>query len=130
MANIAKFAPDGDLTYSLPTNLLLNLTQMSVGIVVACLPHMRPVFEKMIPRRFTRIGGNPSSDGERPTSGGAISVTTTIEISDPLPYCTWPVPSCRLVFGKDSTHNERSVSPVKKLYYHYHKLYHLAIHFD
>jgi hypothetical protein len=122
VANIAEFVPGGDLTYSLPTQLLLNLTQMSVGIVVACLPHMRPVFEKIIPRRFTRISGN-SSGGKGPTPGTrSISATTTIEVSDTLPYYIWSAPTSHLAFC-NSTHNKRTVSTVKKLY-------NLAIHVD
>lgn len=128
MANIAKFASGGDLTYSLTNQLLLNLTQMSVGIVVACLPHMRPVFEKIISRRFTYISGD-SSNGKGLTPGkNSISATTTIEVSDTLPYHIWSAPRSYLGFDKDSTHNKRSVSTVMKLSCHYNKLHSLAIY--
>ncbi|OSS50089.1 hypothetical protein B5807_04800 [Epicoccum nigrum] len=112
VASIAKFASGGDLTYSLTNQLLLNLTQMSVGIVVACLPHMRPVFEKIIPRRFTYISGD-SSNGKGLTPGkNSISATTTIEVSDTLPYHIWSAPRSYLGFYKDSTHNQRSCSVI------------------
>lgn len=55
IANIATFAPGGDLTYGLGIHLMSNLTQMSVGIIVACMPHMRPIFEKIVPRKFTPV---------------------------------------------------------------------------
>lgn len=98
IANIATFAPGGDLTYGLGIHLMSNLTQMSVGIIVACMPHMRPVFEKIVPRRFTRISV-PSSirtslSGKkvRTSRHNSISVTTTIKLHDSIPCAVFPTP--------------------------------------
>lgn len=98
IANITSFAPGGDLTNSLSLQLLLNLTQMSVGIVVACMPHMRSVLEKIVPQRFTRINRPKNmrsglSGGKARVRQNSISVTTTIDVRDDLPYAVFPVSS-------------------------------------
>jgi hypothetical protein len=55
ITGIADVSFNGDLTYGIGTNLIWALAQMSTGIIVACLPHLRPAFEKFLPSRFTRI---------------------------------------------------------------------------
>ncbi|KAF2629538.1 hypothetical protein BU25DRAFT_429826 [Macroventuria anomochaeta] len=88
---IADAPVDSDLTYGIGINLLWALAQMSTGIIVACLPHLRPAFEKVVPRRLTRIatrsntrlrlnGGEPQTPRQN-----SIAVTTKIEVDNAFP---------------------------------------------
>lgn len=82
----------GDLTYGIGTNLLWALAQMSTGIIVACLPHLRPAFEKVVPRRLTRIHtrGTPRTNTGMPRTSrqNSITVTTRIDIRNAHPSPT------------------------------------------
>ncbi|XPS72392.1 hypothetical protein M3J09_004557 [Ascochyta lentis] len=91
----AKTSLGGQWTHDVGIKLLWALAQMSTEIIVACLPILRPVFEKIIPRRFTRIHihssnhigtGGPSTS--RPNS---ITVTTRLEVGKVVPFPTLPV---------------------------------------
>jgi hypothetical protein len=97
ITGIADVSFNGDLTYGIGTNLIWALAQMSTGIIVACLPHLRPAFEKFLPSRFTRISTrrqmNPRTNTKNQQSHGlprlprqnSISVTTKIEIRNDVP---------------------------------------------
>ena len=72
IASIPSIAP-GDLTYTSVKTDVYSILEPSLGITSACLPIMRPLFEKMIPSRFLRsrgIGKNHGSNrGIARTSG-------------------------------------------------------------
>ena len=80
------------------TNLLWTLAQMSTGIIVACLPHMRPAFEKVMPSQFTRISkrstirNSSAGGGSQAPRRGLIAVTTRIEVGGTLPFPALSVP--------------------------------------
>jgi len=44
-----------DVTWNIGTCLMWAIAQMSAGIIVACCPHLRPIFEKVLPHRLTRV---------------------------------------------------------------------------
>jgi hypothetical protein len=44
-----KVAYRGDVTYDLGVTLTWTVAQESIGIIVACCPHLRPVFELILP---------------------------------------------------------------------------------
>jgi len=79
----------GDLTYDIGTNLVWALAQMSTGIIVACLPLLRPAFEKVVPRKLTRIStrGSIRTGAETPRTPrqNSITVTTRIDVGNALP---------------------------------------------
>jgi hypothetical protein len=94
------------------------IAQISTGIIVACCPHLRPLFERILPRRVTHLTTRTSNhsafrayrDSQRPQTmilpsrdqsrAGSITVTTTIaiELNGYLP----PVPAPAV-----SIHNEQ-----------------------
>lgn len=94
--SIADISLNDDLTYSKDTNLLWALAQMSTGIVVACLPHLRPAFDKILPSRLTRgnkhipTNTRSSTHNEQGSSSlrtprqDSISVTTRIEVGNAI----------------------------------------------
>lgn len=97
ITGITDVSFNGDLTYGIGTNLLWALAQMSTGIIVACLPHLRLAFEKVLPSRLTQISTrrhiNTRSNTHNSPDGGiprtprqySIAVTTRIEVGDAVP---------------------------------------------
>jgi len=45
----------GDITYGIGTTLTWAMAQISTGIIVACCPYLRPLFEKVLPHKLTRV---------------------------------------------------------------------------
>lgn len=102
ITSIADVSFNGDLTHGMGTNLLWALAQMSTGITVACLPHLRPAFERTLPSKFTRISTIPCTNAQtsiqneqdslipRVTRQASISVTTKIEIGNATPKLSAP----------------------------------------
>lgn len=85
---ITDMSLSGDLTYGIGTNLLWALAQMSTGIICACLLHLRPAFEKVVPKRLTQINTCSNTyigtDGPRTPRQNSITVTTRIDIGNAL----------------------------------------------
>ncbi|KAF2036408.1 hypothetical protein EK21DRAFT_96328 [Setomelanomma holmii] len=77
----------GDVTYGIGTTLMWAIAQISTGIIVACSPHLRPVFEMIVPRRLTRVYIRKSASSQHITGGRhpSIVVTTRIDIRDSSP---------------------------------------------
>lgn len=48
----------GDLTYDVIPAMIWGLAQVSTAVILACCPLLRPLFEKMVPKRLTRIATN------------------------------------------------------------------------
>jgi hypothetical protein len=63
--SLADVAYQGDVTYGIGTTLMWAIAQISTGIIVACLPHLRPLFECVLPHRFTHLSARRS----RPSHG-------------------------------------------------------------
>jgi hypothetical protein len=55
IVSIVRVDVSRDMTARLATAMICIYAQLSTAIVLACCPLLRPVFEKMIPRRLTRI---------------------------------------------------------------------------
>ncbi|KAH7075457.1 hypothetical protein BKA63DRAFT_297721 [Paraphoma chrysanthemicola] len=72
-----------DVTFGIGTTLLWALAQISAGIIVACCPHLRPVFEMIVPRRLTRISTRKSAAFQHPRP--SIMVTTRIDVRNTPP---------------------------------------------
>ena len=62
IASIPFISPE-DLTYTSVKTDVYSTLEPSLGIVSACLPIMRPLFEKVIPSRFLRSRGNGKNHG-------------------------------------------------------------------
>ncbi|CAG5155426.1 uncharacterized protein ALTATR162_LOCUS3656 [Alternaria atra] len=95
--SLADVAYQGDVTYGIGTTLMWAIAQISTGIIVACCPHLRPLFECMLPHRLTHL----TTGRSKPTSkvsqasqsprlvllsprdqsrAGSITVTTAIAV--------------------------------------------------
>lgn len=89
IASIADNSYSGDGPHDISTSLLWALAQMSTAITVACLPLLRPAFEKVVPRKFTRVNAHSSTWTGVATSRTArqdsITVTTKIHIGNAMP---------------------------------------------
>ncbi|KAF2829692.1 hypothetical protein CC86DRAFT_285144 [Ophiobolus disseminans] len=105
LSALTEVAYGGDVTYGIGTTLMWSMAQMSTGIIVACCPHLRPLFEKILPSRLTRVPTrkstspphqsrpqtpqqtNPGDFQEAPAHillqprQNSITVTTRIEVS-------------------------------------------------
>jgi hypothetical protein len=66
----------GSMTDRLDTAMICIYAQLSTAIVLTCCPLLRPVFEKMVPRRFTRI--RRKSSLHRQSTSAKIQKTTKI----------------------------------------------------
>jgi hypothetical protein len=67
--SLADVAYQGDVTYGIGTTLMWAIAQISTGIIVACLPHLRPLFECILPHRFTHLSTRRSRPSPRPSPG-------------------------------------------------------------
>ncbi|KAF1852102.1 uncharacterized protein K460DRAFT_271426 [Cucurbitaria berberidis CBS 394.84] len=72
----------GDITFGIGATLIWSITQISTGIIVACCPYLRPVFEKMLSCRLTRPTTRRSQISHSRQS--SITVTTSICLQDSL----------------------------------------------
>ncbi|KAF2848888.1 hypothetical protein T440DRAFT_400458 [Plenodomus tracheiphilus IPT5] len=68
-----------DVPFRIGTSLLWAIAQISTGIIVACCPHLRPVFEKVLPDRLTRVTTRRS---DQTLQQPPILVTTRIDLKD------------------------------------------------
>lgn len=69
----------GDMTDDLAAAMTWIYAQLSTAIILACCPLLRPVFEKMIPRRFTSIRRTTSLPNQKKfTTAPKIQKTTDI----------------------------------------------------
>ncbi|KAF2635007.1 hypothetical protein P280DRAFT_412354 [Massarina eburnea CBS 473.64] len=80
----------GDLIHDIFPALVRAYMQTSTAIVLACCPLMRPVFEKLIPTKLTRIGTPPLRTNRLQSVRVTpmIRVTTRIDVhndSSPTP---------------------------------------------
>jgi len=69
-----------DLPYTGVPTILSAFTQISTAIILACLPLLRPFFEKLVPKRLTRIGTR--SYTSRSHGSNKIHVTTRIDVHE------------------------------------------------
>jgi hypothetical protein len=118
---LTNVAYGGDVTYGIGTTLIWAIAQISTGIIVACCPYLRPLFEKLLPKRLTQVSKSKSKpelhcqqvplksplhdkrkdsqQASQPTPprarGDSITVTTTIEVraSSPSPSIAAKPPS-------------------------------------
>jgi hypothetical protein len=104
---LADVAYQGDVTYGIGTTLMWAIAQMSTGIIVACCLYLRPLFECLLPRRFTHLTSRISKSASKSASkvsqeslkpplvlqppvnksrAGSITVTTAIAVEPgPVP---------------------------------------------
>lgn len=92
IASLAEITYTRDIVQSTETTMLWTMGQCSTAIIVACLPHLRPVLEKCIPRGLTIRARSPSngrsqerSHQQRPyltQRESSITVTTRIDVSE------------------------------------------------
>ena len=86
------------MTYGIGTTLMWATAQISTGIIVACCPHLRPLFEWILPRQLTHLttrrsnhsASRASKASQKPqvvilpprdqSRAGSITVTTAITI--------------------------------------------------
>lgn len=90
LSSLDAIAYKDHVPYGINATLMWALAHMSTSIVVACCPLLRPVFEKVVPRRFTRI---PMGRPQHPPRPNSIVVTTRIdvcsgfyELPEPAPF--------------------------------------------
>ena len=76
--SLSEVAYRGEVTFGVGSKLMWAVAQLSTGIIVACCPHLRPLFEKVVPFRLTRMTTRTSQTPRRRRS--SIVVTTRIEI--------------------------------------------------
>jgi hypothetical protein len=67
-----------DVMHGMGTSMMWSIAQISTGIIVACCPHLRPLFERLLPNRLTRISLRKTPPP--PARRFWIVVTTRIEI--------------------------------------------------
>jgi hypothetical protein len=98
----------GDITWGIGTTLTWAIAQISTGIIVACCLYLRSLFERLLPKKLTRVstsrstpqpaphqdleklslvGGDLSQESQQTTGmsptrtrNDSITVTTTIEV--------------------------------------------------
>ncbi|KAH7399061.1 hypothetical protein DE146DRAFT_783032, partial [Phaeosphaeria sp. MPI-PUGE-AT-0046c] len=85
LCSFTEDAYRGDVTYGMGTTMIWAITQISTGFIVACCPHLRPLFEKILPRRLTRMDPHSSTPHHSPTpcrerQASVITVTTEIHV--------------------------------------------------
>jgi hypothetical protein len=75
---LTDVAYGGDVTYGMGTTILWSLAQISTAIIVACCPLLRPLFEKVMPRKLTRVPscGTPPQQSKK----NSITVLTKIDV--------------------------------------------------
>jgi hypothetical protein len=79
---ITEVTYGSDVTYGIGTTLLWSMAQISIGIIVACCPYLRPVFELVMPKRL--IGASTPVSSPYQPRRASIIVTTRIDIHDTL----------------------------------------------
>jgi hypothetical protein len=79
---LTDVAYGGDVTYDMGTTMIWSLAQISTAIIVACCPLLRPLFEKVMPRRFTRV--SPRQSPSQQSRKALITVQTRIDIRSSL----------------------------------------------
>ncbi|KAH5129808.1 hypothetical protein HBH70_199540 [Parastagonospora nodorum] len=84
---LTEVAYGRDVTYGIGTSLMWAIAQMSTGIIVACCPHLRPLFEKIVPNKFVRVHTRKSTPQDSPlrTRQASITVMTRIELQGSSP---------------------------------------------
>ncbi|KAF2263398.1 hypothetical protein CC78DRAFT_534010 [Lojkania enalia] len=70
-----------NITYDAANTLLWAVARLSTAIIVACCPLLRPLFEKLVPKRLTRIASHAIPQKKHP----GIRVTTRIEVHNGAP---------------------------------------------
>ncbi|KAF1938906.1 hypothetical protein EJ02DRAFT_446549 [Clathrospora elynae] len=102
--SLADVTYQDDVTFGIGTTLIWAITQISTGIIVACCPHLRPLFERILPRRLTHISSwrsrsrttysrtPQSSQAPQPEPGRQGSITVTTDIAVENSSCTLPLP--------------------------------------
>lgn len=66
-----------DLTYEAVPAMIWVIAQESTAIMLACCPLLRPLFDKLLPRRLTRVNSATTESSTRPA---AICCTTKIVV--------------------------------------------------
>jgi hypothetical protein len=84
---LTEVAYGRDVTYGIGPSLIWAIAQIGTGTIVACCPHLRPLFEKVLPHRFVRVPTRKSTPQHTPWQKrqASITVTTTIDIHDSSP---------------------------------------------
>lgn len=79
MRSLVKVAYRGDVSWDMGVTLTWTIAQMSIEIIVACCPHLRPVFEHILPS-YERI--TFSKKRTRQSKDVPIVVTNQIAVHD------------------------------------------------
>ena len=72
---LARLSLHGDVTYNAASYMVWDMAQVSTAMILACCPLLRPVFEKMLPARLTRIAAKLKHK-----NSASIRVTTRIRV--------------------------------------------------
>ncbi|KAF2116503.1 hypothetical protein BDV96DRAFT_27547 [Lophiotrema nucula] len=81
----------GDITYDVVPAIIWAIAQLSIAIIVACCPLLRPVFEKMIPTRLTKILPVPGAKA-RPSAIARPATSSTFRVPATPTMTTVQVP--------------------------------------
>jgi len=105
--SLADVAYQGDVTYGMGNTLMWAIAQISTGIIVACLPHLRPLFDYILPRRLIQLSTRKSKTQSKASQvsaqsvlvppiiqsrAGSIVVTTQIAVQPGSPNLLPPPP--------------------------------------
>lgn len=72
--SLAGVAYQGDVTYGMGNTLMWAIVRMSTAIIVACLPHLRPLFDCILPRRLIHLSTSRSKTQSKASQVSAQSV--------------------------------------------------------
>ncbi|KAH6869955.1 hypothetical protein BKA58DRAFT_315730 [Alternaria rosae] len=92
--SLAGVAYQGDVTYGMGNTLMWAIARMSTAIIVACLPHLRPLFDCILPRRLIHLSTRRSKTRSKASQSraGSIVVTTQIAVQPGSPQLLPPPP--------------------------------------
>lgn len=96
ISSLVEITYTRDIVQSTETTMLWTIGQCSTAIIVACLPNLRPVLEKCIPRRLTAramsLGNGRNQERSHQYQPylvqgrqSSITVTTRIDVSGEAP---------------------------------------------
>jgi hypothetical protein len=74
---LTEVAYGRDVTYGIGPSLIWAIAQIGTGTIVACCPHLRPLFEKVLPHRFVRVPTRKSTPQHTPWQKRQASITVT-----------------------------------------------------
>ncbi|KAF2659399.1 hypothetical protein K491DRAFT_194432 [Lophiostoma macrostomum CBS 122681] len=77
ISSVAALDYHGDILYDAVPAVIWAVAELSTAIALACCPLLRPLFEKMVPRRLTHIA---SGRYRTKNDASSIRVTTRIQV--------------------------------------------------